>query len=124
MLAALLALATLGSSSPVDETVRVNLSEAIFHASVEASGSKLCDRQLSARYTREFEKRYGRRIKALMEYYTEVHGPDPDFIITTECRRSRASRRAQDRWHAQALKMFDVRLRELERRFGPGTDVR
>jgi hypothetical protein len=119
MIASLLALSLLSLGPSVDGQARENLSETIYYASISASGSRLCDRKRSARYKRQFNRRYGGRISALMKYRSRSHGPDPDFIITSSCQRSLETGASQDRRHSQALNDFDATLRDLERRFGP-----
>lgn len=101
-----------------------NLSEEIFYASIGASGTKLCDRHQAARYTRQFDRRYGKRIRALIQYHESRFGKDPDFIFTTSCRRSLAPMSRQDREHRKALDRFDATLKELERRYGPPAQPR
>ncbi|QNE32603.1 hypothetical protein F1C10_12050 [Sphingomonas sp. NBWT7] len=101
-----------------------NLSEALYAASVDASGSRLCDRRTGARYAALFNRRYGARIRALTRYHESRYGPDPDFIITTSCRITLAPARELDRNHSRAMDRFDDTLRALERRFGPTDDIR
>jgi hypothetical protein len=101
-----------------------NLSEDLYYASIGASGTKLCDRHQAARYTRQFDKRYGKRIRALIQYHESRFGKDPDFIFTTDCRRSLAPMREQDRYHRQAMDAYDARLRALEQRYGPPAQPR
>jgi len=119
MIASLLALSLLSLGFPADSPVRENLSETIYYASIDASGSRLCDRNRSARYEKQFKRRYGGRISALLNYRTQSHGPDPDFITTSSCRGSSETGAGQDRRHSQGLNDFDATLRDLERRFGP-----
>jgi hypothetical protein len=95
-----------------------NLGEALYYAGAAASGSRLCDREQSARYVMQFSRRYGERIRALMQVHIEHFGEDPGFIFTTSCNRMIGSSRAQDRHHARAMDAFEPTLRQLERRFG------
>jgi len=99
---------------------RVNLSETLYYASMTATGSRLCDRDRSARYTAEFNERCGGRVRTLFSFHDATVGPDPDFIITSSCTIPRKSGRGQDRDHAIALDHFEATLREIERDFGPG----
>lgn len=96
---------------------RPNLSEDLYYASMSASGSRLCDRKRSARYSNLFERRYGERVRALLKAYDERYGPDPSFIITSSCHSSRAPGRKQDRNHAVAMNEFETWLRSAEQRF-------
>ena len=96
-----------------------NLGEDLFYASTAASGSKLCNRVQAARYSRQFDSRYGKRIRALTRYHERQFGRDPDFIYTSDCRSSRAPRQQQDREHAQAMDRFEAILEGLEQRYGP-----
>jgi hypothetical protein len=57
-----------------------------------------------------------------MDYHTQKYGPDPDFIITTSCRRSLGTGNQQDQLHSQALIKFEATLRDLEQRFGPAAN--
>lgn len=96
---------------------RPNLSEDLYYASMSASGSRLCDRKRSARYRKLFERRYGERVRALLNAYDERYGPDPSFIITSSCRSSGAPGRKQNRDHAMAMNDFETWLRSAEQRF-------
>jgi hypothetical protein len=98
---------------------RVNLSETLYYASIAATGSRLCDRDRSARYTAQFNERYGERVRRLLGFHDATVGPDSDFIITSSCTIPRKSGRGQDRDHAIALDRFETTLRKLEREFGP-----
>jgi len=101
-------------------TKRESLSETLYYASMAATGSRLCDRDRSARYTAQFNGRYGERVRRLFSFHDATVGPDPDFIITSSCTISRKSGRGQDRDHVIALDHFELTLREFERDFGPG----
>ena len=114
---AIAALAQLAASA--DAAPRASLSESLYWASTGASGSRLCDRKRSARYTQQFDRRFGERIRRLMAYHVSTFGPDPEFIITTSCLLSGRSGRAQDRDHARAMDAFEPTLHDLEQRFGP-----
>lgn len=105
-------------AAPPEEQSRENLSEIIYYASIAATGSKLCDRERSARYSAQFNRRYGERVRALQEYHVRRFGPDPDFVVLTDCIRARAPGRQQDTDHARALDRFEAVLRDLEQRFG------
>jgi len=96
-----------------------NFGEDLFYASMSASGSKLCNRRHAARYQRQFDRRYGDRIRALVVYHESRFGKGPGFIVTTDCRRSQGSVRQQDLEHAKAMNRFEPSLRELEVRYGP-----
>lgn len=123
---AVLALATIVFAQlavPASASASTNLSETLYWASTEATGSRLCDRKRSARYTEQFSRRYGARVRALTQYHVSKSGPDPDFIITTSCRNSQASSRRQDRDHALAMNRFEGALRGLEQRFGPAGNI-
>ena len=95
-----------------------NLGEALYYAGAAASGSRLCDREQSARYGMQFSRRYGERIRTLMRVHVEHFGEDLEFIVTTSCYRMNGSSRTQDRQHARAMDSFEATLRQLERRFG------
>ncbi|QNQ10079.1 hypothetical protein [Sphingomonas alpina] len=97
---------------------RANLSEELYWASAEASGSRLCDAARRQRYGKQYEARYGQRIRKLVQVHTAIAGPDPEFIVTSSCRSMRASSYAQDQDHNRALKQFDGALKRLEVRFG------
>lgn len=109
---------------PAPASPPANLSEKLYWASTDATGSRLCDRKQSARYKEQFDHRYGLRVRALMQYHVSRSGPDPDFIITTSCRIIRGSSRRQDKGHARAMDRFDKTLRDLEQQFGPVDDAR
>lgn len=92
---------------------RLNLSEALFNASVRASGSKLCDRKLSRRLERRFAARFGTRLRLLQATHVARFGPDPDFIVTTECHLLYPG---YDQ--GQEFRRFDRLLRRYERSYG------
>ena len=96
-----------------------NFSATLYSESDSAAGSHLCDRKQSARYKRQFDRRYGARVRALVAYHARTFGPDPAFIIVTSCRRLIGSKSKQRRDHDLAMDRFDAQLRDLERRFGP-----
>ena len=96
-----------------------NFSETLYWASASAAGASLCDRQRSARYKGQFDRRYGARVRALVAYHARTFGPDPGFIIVTSCRASLGSKSQQRRDHELAMARFDAQLRDVERRFGP-----
>jgi hypothetical protein len=95
-----------------------NLSQSIYWASVNASGSRLCNRPQSAKYGEQFEGRFGKRIRALMKAHEARYGRDPPFIVATSCilRRRPSSEAEMDRWHAIAMDDFDKWLTATERR--------
>ena len=95
-----------------------NFSETLYSASDSAAGSHLCDRKQSARYKRQFDRRYGARVRALVAYHARTFGPDSAFIIVTSCRASLGSKSQQRRDHDLAMDGFEPILRDLERRFG------
>lgn len=107
------------AATSTEASTRENLSERLYFASIAASGSKLCDRERSARYSKQFNRRYGDRVRALVDYHSRKFGPDPDFIVTTDCIASRASSRQQDAAHIKALDQFAPILQDLEQQFGP-----
>lgn len=116
---ALVTIALVQLTAPASAPASANLSEKLYWASTDATGSRLCDRKQSARYTEQFNHRYGVRVRALIQYHVGKFGPDPDFIITTSCRILRGSSRRQDRGHADAMDRFEEALRGLEQKFGP-----
>jgi hypothetical protein len=121
---ALAAIVLVQFTAPVTARASANLSETLYWASTTATGSRLCDRKQSARYTEQFNRRYGARVRALMQYHVSKFGPDPDFIITTDCRILRGSISRQDRDHARAMNRFEEALRDLEHQFGPVDNAR
>lgn len=120
---ALALIALVQTTSAESPQGRPNLSEDLYYASMSATGSRLCDRKRSARYSKLFERRYGERVRALLKAYAETNGPDPSFFITTSCLLSRAPGRKQDRDHAVAMNEFETWLQRAEQRFLPA-DVR
>ena len=62
-----------------------NLSEALFWASAKATGARLCDRELAARYQAEFDHRFGTRVRALMAAHEARYGKDPGFVVVSSC---------------------------------------
>jgi hypothetical protein len=111
-------------TAPVSAPASANLSETLYWTSTTATGNCLCDRKQSARYTEQFDHRYGMRVRALMQYHVSKFGPDPDFIITTSCHILRGSIHRQDRDHARAMDRFEEALRDLEHQFGPVNNTR
>lgn len=107
-------------AAPVSASASGNLSETLYWASTDATGSRLCDRKRSARYTEQFNRRYGARIQTLTQYHVGRFGPDPVFVITTSCRGSDRSNRQQDHDHQLAMNRFEGMLHGLEQQFGPG----
>jgi hypothetical protein len=123
-LLALAAIVLVQFTAPVSAPASANLSETLYWASTTATGRRLCDRKQSARYTEQFDHRYGVRVRALMQYHVSKFGPDPDFIITTSCRILRGSIHRHDRDHARAMDRFEEALRNLEHQFGPVNNTR
>jgi hypothetical protein len=66
-----------------------NFSEALFWASAKATGARLCNRQLAARYQAEFDHRFGRRVRALIAAHEARYGKDPGFVVISSCVRPR-----------------------------------
>ena len=97
---------------------RVNLSEVIYYASMSASANKDCRSARQAKYSADFERKYGERVARLEQVHVAKFGPDPGFISTTDCRRSMAPPNQQNRLHQNAMGEFEVTLRGLEIRFG------
>ena len=92
-----------------------NLSECLYWVSVDAKGTRLCDRKKSEEYGAEFEQRFGSRVRALIA----AHGSDPDFIVTTSCRLWPPGSEAElDRRHATAMEEFERWLAVAERKVG------
>ena len=96
-----------------------NFSEALYWASVDASGSRLCDREAAARYGADLNHRFGRRIRKLMCAHEARFGKDPDFIVTTGCQGTPhpadygdAAHKAE---HERAMNDFDGWLTQVER---------
>ena len=114
---AALALAQVTPTSASDKPV--NLSEEFYYASTAATGSRLCDRARSERYTAQFNKRYGERVRKMFSYHDATAGRDPDFIILSSCIRFHKSGKGQDSDHAIAMDRFETTLRKFEHDFGP-----
>ena len=116
---AIIAFALAQAATPESAGNPGNLSEELFRASAMASGNRLCDRARAARYSNQFDARYGRRIRALVRYHEGKFGPDPEFIYVSSCLVLGGSYRQQERLHAKAMTRFEGALQEMERRYGP-----
>ena len=96
-----------------------NFSEALYWASVEASGSRLCNTEAAARYGADFNHRFGQRIRKLMRAHEARFGKDPGFIVTTSCRTTLHpvdySDAAHQAAHKRAMDDFDRWLTRVER---------
>ena len=120
MLSALLALLLQAAPAEPPET-DFNLTMAIDLASSDASGGSYCaGRRASQRYEREFQRRFGARIRRLLEYHKQMRGPDGDYVNVGDCSPiSRLSQQEQDRQHLWDMQRFADQLRQWERQFGP-----
>lgn len=99
-----------------------NLAYRLHVASGTASASHDCPSRRQRRYARDFERRYGDRIKRLIALHTALAGKDPDadFVVISSCRmplRSTSSGR-QDADHRKAMNGFEPQLQALEKEFG------
>jgi hypothetical protein len=102
-----------GAASATASPSPGNLAEELYHASSAASGSRLCDRKRAARLQEKFDQRFGERIRALIKVHESQFGKDPDFIILTSCLHP-----GKGYNQSRALKEFEPRLRELEKKYG------
>jgi hypothetical protein len=90
-----------------------NLAQELYDVSSTASGSRLCDRKRAARSQKRFDLHFGERIRTLVKIHEARYGRDPDFVILNPCFRPAAGY-DQNR----ALRDFEPRLRELEKKYG------
>jgi len=95
-----------------------NLTWRLAAASQEASASHDCPSRRQKRYAADFVRRYGERIRQLKAIHVAQSGPDPDFVVVSNCRISSLSGAAQNARHREAMEAFAPRLRALEEDFG------
>jgi len=95
-----------------------NLTYRLEYAKRDADAHHDCPSRRGNRYAADFKKRYGERIDRLKSVHLARSGPDPDFVVVTDCRRFIGSAAERDARHRQAMDDFKQTLRLLEREFG------
>ena len=94
---------------------RENLGEDLYWASVDATGARLCDREKSEEFRAEFDRRYGKRVRALVAAHEAQFGRDPPFIVTSSCTLWRGRESELDERHRRAMDKFEDWLAAAER---------
>lgn len=102
---------------PADPTPS-NLTFRLEYATRDADAHHDCPSPRGDDYAADFRKRYGQRIEHLKQVHVARSGPDPDFIILTDCRGFTGSMVERDAQHRKAMKRFEPTLRALEQEFG------
>ncbi len=95
-----------------------NLTYRLEYATRDADAHHDCPSQRGKRYAADFRQRYGKRIQHLKDVHLARSGPDPDFIILTDCRTFMGSTAERDARHRKAMSDFEPTLRALEHEFG------
>jgi hypothetical protein len=102
----------LGTTAVASEIVRPTLPEELYFSSSIVSGSRICDRRLSERQHRMFERTYGERIARLRSRHPEIPPEQWDVVHTTDCINIKSRRGL-----AKSFRDYDGVLAQIEERY-------